>query len=125
MRSILNRRGNYDFKPLGLVLVFLLFMGLIFPYILSFFISVDEVELSPNSQSLYDTIDNGFEVDLIPIAGMGEIDVNPFSWLGDGMKNNFLNALVFVSVLPSFLVIFISIISVVSILYALVKMVLG
>lgn len=111
-----------DHKPLIYTVAFLLIVGFVLPYFLGFFIDVDSIETSSLVSPLVDVIDYGFELDVIPIAGVGEFDVNPFSWLGSTMQSYISDSITYLGLLPNFLIIIIIVLSSISILYSIIKL---
>lgn len=103
-----------DFAPAGYALAFLLFIGLIFPFFLGFFIEVGDVQLNPFTTGLIDVIENGVSI--------FTFEINPFSWLGAYMQNQLLESVIYLSLLPTFIIIPAIILSIVSIFYTLIKM---
>lgn len=111
-----------SFKPIGLSIAFVLFMGLIFPFLLGFFISVDNVQTTPLINSTINFLDDGFEVDIL---GIVDFDVNPFFWVPDDIMNYITDSFVYLSLLPEFLIIFFLVLISVSFVYTVVALVRG
>jgi hypothetical protein len=110
------------YAPLGVSVAVLLFIGLIFPYILGMFISVNDVKPSSFAGTLADLVDNGFSAS-IPI--IGSVQINPFSWLGSTVQDTLYNSLTYLGILPNFIVIFIIVMCIISIVYSIIKLLPG
>lgn len=105
------------FKPLGLVVAFILFTGLIFPFILGYFMPVESIELSPFSASLVTIVSQGFEV--------ASININPFSLLGDTLHAELTKAVTYLGLLPDFILISVLIMLVVAIVFIIFTLIRG
>lgn len=111
-----------DFKPMGYALLVLLFIGVVFPFILGYFIDVSTIETSGFSATLVDLVQNGFELSVIPFVDFDDFNINPFSWLGNTLHLKMIEAFQYLGLLPDFIVISILILCIVSIFYTLIKM---
>lgn len=112
-----------DFTPLGWTLGILLFIGLVFPFVLGFFITPQDVQLSGPTETLYDIVDDGFSLSVIPFTDWDDFDVNPFSWLGTTLQNKLLEILSYLSILPDFIQYFVIIMSIVAIVWSIVNLI--
>lgn len=74
--------------------------GVIFPFFASLFVDVESVPTHTFIDSIVDIIDDGITLDVIPIDGWGEFDINPFSWLGSNFQEYISNSIVYLALLP-------------------------
>lgn len=110
-----------DYVPLLGSVAFLLFVGLVFPFVLSFFVDVNDIDISSSStQSLITLVSDGITVDL-PL--IDPFTFNPFSLIGSSAQNSLIESLYYLGLLPSFLVTFIIILCMLSLIYAIIKLV--
>lgn len=109
-----------DYVPLMYALGLLLFIGLCVPFVLSFFVNVDDVEPSALASNLIDLVEDGIEIDL-PL--MDPFNFNPFDLLGTTLQGALVNSLTYLGLLPNFLVTFIIIMCVIAMIYTIIKLV--
>lgn len=111
-----------DYAPLGITLAFLMFVGIFFPFVLGFIVDVDSIQLSPLTNSLVDLVNEEVYFSVIPFVDWDDININPFSWLGSTMQGYLTISITYLGLLPDFVVIIVIIMSVVSIIYSIIKL---
>lgn len=109
-----------DYVPLFVSVGFLLFVGLIFPFGLSFFVDVDTVDLSTSDSSLVGVILDGFTVDL---PFVDSFTFNIFDYMPFGVGDAIQDSALYVSLLPLFLQTFIIVLCIIALLYSTIKLV--
>lgn len=106
-----------SFAPIGIALAFLLFVGFAFPFVLGFFIPVNEIQLSSMGASVVSLVDNG-----ITLLG---ISINPFAWLGSTLHEHLVTSVTYLGILPDFINIIASVLIVASIAYGILALIRG
>lgn len=111
-----------EYKPLIYSIGIILFIGLIVPFVLGYFVNVDEVESSPLLNGSINIINANYSFQLIPFVEASKFNLNPISWLGNTFRQTIVDSLTYMSLLPEFLLLFVLILCTISILYAIIKL---
>lgn len=114
-----------DFKPLLYTAVFFVFIGLLIPFVLGFFIDVDNIQTSPLVNNMTTIVDQGFELSTIPFVDFDNFNINPFAWLGPNIKNAFVDSITYLGLFPDWLITAIVILASISLIYTVVSLVRG
>lgn len=111
-----------DARPLVIAVGILLFIGLVIPFFLGYFIDVSDVQTSPLINSTVEFVQDGIEIDLL---GLVDFEINPFKWLGTTLHTHMVNSLTYLGIFPEFLIIFILILCTLTIVYSVFKLIRG
>jgi hypothetical protein len=111
------KMSSNEYTPILVSLLFILGIGLIYPFVLGFFMPVNTVVLSPMGSAVVGVVTNG-----ITILG---VSINPFSLLPFGLQGDLSNSLTYIGILPDFVQIGAYILIVVSLAYGLMKLIRG
>lgn len=110
-----------DYKPIFYSLIVIILAGIILPFVLGFFLNVDNITTSPLANGLSDFIEEGYDVSILTLS----INLNPFGILPDSLETELSNAIKYMGLLPDFVLISILIFVFVSLGYGIFRLIRG
>lgn len=110
-----------EYRPLMIWLSFFLFIALIFPFLVGYFLDLQTVESSNFTQAVINTVTYNASYRVGVIVGP-YVQYNPIHYAPDSFLDSFTDSLVFLGLLPDFLLFCILILSIVGMLYAVIKL---
>lgn len=90
-----------DFRPIGISLIIIILAGVIFPFILGFFMDIGDYPTSNLAEGLATFIEEGYEVEILGLS----LNINPFGILPDVLEYHLSDSIKLMGILPDFILI--------------------
>lgn len=110
-----------DFFPIGASLFLIIMGGIVFPFVLDYFVDADSFQTSVLADSLSSFVTEGYTIEVLSL----EFNINPFGVLPDSIEESFGDAIIYLGILPNFLLISILIFVFVSLGYGIFRLIRG